>query len=216
MALAAILDVDGTLVDSNYQHVIAWHRAFREHGVTLAAWRIHRHIGMGGDKLVAAVAGSEVEERDGDRIRDAEKRFFGELIDEVEPIAGGHELVEALKARGHTVVLASSAKDEEVEHYLDLLAIRELADDWTSSGDVAETKPAPDLLAVAMRKAGELSAVMIGDTVWDVDSAGHADVKAIGLLTGGFSETELREAGAVDVFESPVELRERLDATPLR
>jgi phosphoglycolate phosphatase-like HAD superfamily hydrolase len=216
MPAAVILDVDGTLVDSNYQHVIAWHRAFHERGVIVPMWRIHRHIGMGGDKLVEAVAGAEVEEREGDRVRDAEKRLYGELIDGVEPIAGARELVSELKRRDHTVILASSAKDEEVEHYLDLLEIRGLADGWTSSGDVEETKPAPDLVAVAMRKAGQLTAVLVGDTVWDMESAGRADVKAIGLLTGGFSEAELRAAGAVDVFESPDELRERLDATPLR
>ncbi|MQA73315.1 MAG: HAD hydrolase-like protein [Solirubrobacterales bacterium] len=216
MPAAAILDVDGTLVDTNYQHVVAWQRAFRDHGLAVAAWRIHRHIGMGGDKLVEAFVGVEVEGRDGDRIRAAEERFYGGLIDEVEPIAGARELVAALKGRGHTVILASSAKDEEVEHYLDLLGIRELVDDWTTSRDVEETKPAPDLVAVAMRKAGALSAVMVGDTTWDVESAGRAEVKAIGLLTGGISEAELRGAGAVDVFASPDALRERLDVTPLR
>ena len=216
MAVAAILDVDGTLVDSNYHHAIAWSRAFREHGVTPPIWRIHRHIGMGGDQLVAAVAGEEVEASSGNEIRAAEERLYQELIDEVRPTEGARELVEELRRRGHVVVLASSAKEDEVEHYLDLLDARELADAWTTSADVEQTKPAPDLVSAAMQKAAELSAVMVGDTTWDVEAAGRADVKTIGVLTGGFSEAELRHAGAVAVFDSLVALREQLDNTPLR
>jgi HAD superfamily hydrolase (TIGR01509 family) len=214
--MAAILDVDGTLVDTNYHHTIAWSRAFAECGLTPPLWRIHRHIGMGGDQLVAAVAGDAAEPQHGDAIRDAEKRIYGELIDEVRPLEGARELIEALKHRGHTVVLASSAKQDEVDSYLDLLDARELADDWTTSADVEETKPKPDLVAAALAKAGELSAVMVGDTVWDVEAAARADLKTVGLLSGGFAEAELREAGAVAVFESPAALRASLDATPLR
>jgi HAD superfamily hydrolase (TIGR01509 family) len=213
---AAILDVDGTLVDSNYHHAIAWYRAFREQGLTPPVWRVHRHIGMGGDQLVAAVAGREVERSSGDAIREAEKRLYGELIDEVSPFDGARELLAALKDRGHTVVLASSAKEDEVERYLDLLEARELADAWTTSADVEQTKPDPDLVAAAMRAAGDLSAVMVGDTTWDVEAAARAEVKTIAVLSGGFSEAELRAAGAVAVFESPRELREHLDTTPLR
>ena len=216
MGAAAILDVDGTLVDTNYHHTIAWYRAFREHDLAPPAWVIHRHIGMGGDQLVASVADDEVEERLGDDIREAEKRLYGELIDEVRPFEGARELIEELKRRDHTVVLASSAKEEEIDHYLDLLEARDLADSWTTSADVEATKPEPDLVAAAMQKAGELSAVMVGDTTWDVEAAARAEIKTIGVLTGGFSEAELREAGAVDVFASPAELLQRLDNTPLR
>jgi HAD superfamily hydrolase (TIGR01549 family) len=213
---AAILDVDGTLVDTNYHHAIAWYRAFREHDLTPPVWLIHRHIGMGGDQLVAAVAGDEAEERAGDSIRESEKGHYGELIEEVRPLEGARELIVELKRREHAVVLASSAKEEEVDHYLDLLDARDLADSWTSSADVEATKPEPDLVAAAMQKAGELSAVMVGDTTWDVEAAARAELKTIALLTGGFGEAELREAGAVDVFASPGELRDRLDDTPLR
>jgi HAD superfamily hydrolase (TIGR01509 family) len=202
---SAILDIDGTLVDSNYQHALAWQRAFREHGLTVAAWRIHRHVGMGGDQLVGAVAGEAVEREHGDSIRDAEKRLYGEMIDEVAPLDGAR-----LCDRGHSVVLASSAKEEEVAHYLDLLEARDLVDGWTTSADVDATKPEPDLVAAALEKAGELSAVMVGDTTWDVEAALRADVKTIGVLTGGFSEAELLAAGAVSVVEG------RLDDTPLR
>ncbi len=216
MGAAAILDVDGTLVDSNYHHAIAWYRAFRAHDVTPPVWRVHRHIGMGGDQLVAAVAGDDVESAHGDSIRDAEARFYGELIDEVRPFAGARELIAELNRRDHTVVLASSAKADEVEHYVDLLDARELADSWTTSADVSQTKPAPDLVAVAMRRAGELSAVMVGDSTWDIVAAQRAGLKTVAVLTGGFSEAELRDAGAVAVFDSLAALREALDTTPLR
>ena len=128
---------------------------------------------------------------------------------------GARQLIVDLKERGHTVVLASSAKDDEVEHYLDLLDAREVADDWTSSGDVDATKPEPDLVEAAVKKAGGGDAVMIGDTTWDIQAAQRAGVQTVAVLTGGFSEDELREAGAADVFESVEELRGRLDETPL-
>jgi HAD superfamily hydrolase (TIGR01549 family) len=213
---AAILDVDGTLVDSNYQHAIAWYRAFRDHDLTPPVWRIHRHIGMGGDQLVGAVGGEEVERELGDSIRDAEKRLYAELIDEVRPFEGARELVAELKRRGHAVVLASSAHGDDVERYVDLLDARELASSWTTSDDVERTKPAPDLVAVAMQRAGTLSAVMIGDSTWDIAAATNAELKTIAVLTGGFSEAELLQAGAVAVYESLVDLRAGLDSTPLR
>jgi HAD superfamily hydrolase (TIGR01549 family) len=213
---AAILDIDGTLVDTNYQHAIAWYRAFRTEGLTLPVWRIHRHIGMGGDQFVGAVAGEAVERSLGDRIRASEKERYGELIGEVAPFEGARELIVELRDRGNPVVLASSAKQEETEHYIELLDAAELIEAATSSADVETTKPEPDLVVTAMQKAGELSAVMVGDSTWDVEAAARADLKTIAVLTGGFSEAELREAGAVDVFESLVELRESLDATPLR
>jgi phosphoglycolate phosphatase-like HAD superfamily hydrolase len=123
-----------------------------------------------------------------------------------------------LKDRGHAVVLASSAKEDEVDHYLDLLDARQIADDWTTSADVEATKPAPDLVKAALEKSegADGPALMIGDTPWDVKAALAADVKTLAVVTGGFSPAELREAGAVDVFESVAELGERLDDTALR
>ncbi|MEA2276509.1 MAG: hypothetical protein QOC78_1469 [Solirubrobacteraceae bacterium] len=212
---AAILDIDGTLVDSNYQHALAWYRALRQHGHVLPIWRIHRHIGMGGDQLVAALCGDEVEREQGDDIRTAEKALYFALIDEVEPLHGARELMEDLKRRGRRVVLASSAKPEEVEHYLDLLDARGLADAWTSSGDVERTKPAPDLVEAAIERIGGGPAVMVGDSTWDCKAAQAAGVPAIGVLTGGFSVDELEAAGAKAVFESIDELRRRLSDTPL-
>jgi HAD superfamily hydrolase (TIGR01509 family) len=215
MPPAAILDIDGTLVDTNYHHAIAWYRAFRQHEIVLPIWRIHRHIGMGGDQLVAALCDDKTEEEKGDDIRTAEKVLYTELIGDVEPLKGSRELIEDLKERGHAVVLASSAKQEEVDHYLDVLDARELADDWTTSADVEATKPEPDLVQAAIDKAGNGDAVMVGDTTWDCEAAKRAGIQTVAVLTGGFSEAELRDAGAVAVFLSIEELRGALDDTPL-
>jgi HAD superfamily hydrolase (TIGR01549 family) len=215
MPAAAILDIDGTLVDSNYHHALAWYRSFRQHGVVFPVWRIHRHIGIGGDQLVAALAGDEVEEKLGDDIRTAEKALYLALIEEVEPMEGARQLIVDLKDSDRAVVLASSAKQDEVDHYLDLLDARELADGWTSSADVEATKPRPDLVETARAKAGGGKAVMVGDTPWDVKAAAAAEVETIAVLTGGFAEAELREAGACAVFESIEDLRRRLGETPL-
>lgn len=214
----AVLDIDGTLVDTNYQHVLAWYRAFRRHQIVLPVWRIHRHIGMGGDQVVQALTDERTEHELGDDIRAAEKELYEELIDEVEPMDHARDLIVELGRRGHLVVLASSAKEDEVDHYLDLLKARELADAWTTSNDVEATKPAPDLVKAALERVGGSSedAVMVGDTPWDVHAAGGAGVPTIAVLTGGFAIEELRESGAADVFESVAELCEGLERTPLR
>jgi HAD superfamily hydrolase (TIGR01509 family) len=215
MPRTAILDIDGTLVDTNYHHALSWYRAFRLNGIVLPIWRIHRHVGMGGDQIVGALAGEDVESEKGDDVRAAHDALYMAEVDEIEPLEGARELVVDLKERGFTVVLASSAKAEELERYLEILDVRELADSWTTSADVESTKPAPDLVVAALEKAGGGDAVLIGDTPWDCEAAAEAGVETIGVLTGGFSEAELREAGAVVVFESIPELRERLDETPL-
>jgi HAD superfamily hydrolase (TIGR01509 family) len=213
---AAILDIDGTLVDSNYFHAVAWYRAMVAHGHhSLPMWRIHRAIGMGSDQIIGALLGDDVEEREGDDIRAAEKERYFELIEEVRPLDGARELIEDLKRDGRTVVLASSAKPDEVEHYLDLLDARELADAWTTSGDVERTKPYPDLVNAALERAGGGPAVMVGDSVWDCRAAENAGVDTVAVLTGGFSDSELLKAGAVVVFPSIQELRRRLSWTPL-
>jgi HAD superfamily hydrolase (TIGR01509 family) len=215
MPPAAVLDIDGTLVDTNYHHAIAWFRAFRQHGELLPVWRIHRHIGMGGDQLVRALCGERVEDEKGDDIRSAEKALYMALIDEVEPLHGSRELIVDLKESGHTVVLASSAKADEVEHYLDLLDARELADGWTTSADVEATKPEPDLVVAALEKAGGDDGVMVGDSPYDCEAAGRAGIETIAVLTGGFSEQELLDAGAAQVFGSIDELRQSLGSTAL-
>jgi HAD superfamily hydrolase (TIGR01549 family) len=207
---AVVFDVDGTLVDSNYEHTLAWARAFKEVGVRLPTWRLHRHVGMGGDQLVEAVAGSDVEQRLGDRVRDLERERYRELIGEVRPFPGAKEILEACRDAGLRVILASSAKGEELEHYLDLLDGHDRADDWTSAGDVERTKPEPDLVEVALDKARTRAAVMVGDSVWDVVAAARARIPTLGLLTGGFGRAELEEAGGAAVFESLEDLERSL------
>jgi HAD superfamily hydrolase (TIGR01509 family) len=211
---AAILDIDGTLVDTNYHHAVAWFRAFRQFGHIVPIWRIHRHIGMGGDKLIAALLSEEVEGREGEDIRAAEKALYLVFIEEVEPLRGARELMQDLRDRGRQVVLASSAKAEEVDRYLDLLDARSLADGWTTAADVQQTKPAPDLVLAALEKLDGAPGIMIGDSTWDCEAAQRAGIESIAVLTGGFSEEELREAGASAVFGSIDELRLRLDETP--
>jgi HAD superfamily hydrolase (TIGR01549 family) len=212
MAAAVILDIDGTLVDTNYHHALAWYRAFRQHDVVVPVWRIHRAIGMGGDQLIAALAGDEVERDSGDDIRAAEKPLYMAMIEEVEPFEGARELVRRLCEDDRPVVLASSAKSDEVDHYLDLLEARDLVTGWTTSADVEKTKPEPDLVEAALEKAGTREAVMVGDSVWDCEAAKRAGIESVAVLTGGYAEAELRGAGARAVFESVTDLAQDRDA----
>ncbi|MGY2002795.1 HAD family hydrolase [Blastococcus sp. SYSU DS1024] len=215
----AVLDVDGTLVDTNYQHALAWYRAFRSLGETFPIWRIHRLIGMGGDRLPAALGGDDVEERLGDQARERWTEEFDRLIDEVAPLPGARELVRALRERGHRVVLASSGKAKHVDHSLDLLQLRDLAEAWTTSDDVESSKPAPDLLEVALTKLGEPAgapSVMVGDSVFDVAAAKRAGMPALVVRSGGFGDDELRDAGALDVFDTPGDIAAALDRLDLR
>ena len=212
---AAILDIDGTLVDTNYHHAIAWYRAFRGKGYTLPLWQLHRHIGMGGDQFVEAMVGEEADREHGDAIREAHDNGYMKLIDEVAPLDGARELIEELAGRGHAVILASSANPDEVDHYLGLLGARELVEAWTTAEDVEETKPEPDLVKSALEKAGGGPAVMVGDTVWDCQAAGRAGVPVVAVLTGGFGREELEAAGAAVIFDSIQELRGRVADTPL-
>jgi HAD superfamily hydrolase (TIGR01549 family) len=206
----AILDIDGTLVDTNYHHAIAWYRAFRRAGATPSLVELHRHIGMGGDQLVPSVAGEDFDGEHGEEVRDAEKEEYEKLIDEVALLDGAKDLIAALRERDVTIVLASSAKQDEAEHYLKLLEAEDLL--YTTSADVEATKPEPDLVNAALEKAGgEGDAVMLGDSTWDCEAAERAGVRAVGLLTGGFSEEELRAAGAKAVYRHLPDMLERLD-----
>lgn len=209
----AVVDVDGTLVDTNYHHAVAWFRAFRDVGVTVPVWKAHRAIGMGGDRLVAAVAGDAVEEEHGDRLRDAWAEEFEPMLAEIQVLDGARDLLLALRDSGYSVVLASSGQPEHIDHYLDLLDAREIVDGWTTSEDVSDTKPAPDLMKVAIGKApaeARGSAVAIGDSVWDCRAAGRLGIPAVAVLTGGFGADELTDAGAAAVYEDLPELRGKL------
>ena len=215
-AIAVVLDVDGTLVDSNYQHALTWHRAFAQHGRAVPAWRAHRAIGMGGDQLVPALSDEDWAAEHGDDVKATEAALFGEMIDRVAPLPGARAFLELLHARGHPVVLGSSANAHDLDVYLDLLGARDLVQAWTTSADVERTKPAPDIVAVGLEKLGKPErAVMIGDSVYDVIAASAAGLPTIGLLTGGISRAELDEVGAEHVYEDLPELIAAIDSTPL-
>src|SRR4051794_40395056 len=214
----AVLDVDGTLVDSNYQHALAWYRALRSLGETYPIWRLHRLIGMGGDHVVLSVGGEELEERVGEEARKRQGEEVDKLLDEIAPLPGARDLLLAIKDRGHRLVLASSGKPRHVDFAVDLLDARHIADAITSSEDAEETKPAPDLLQVALKKLGaspEDSSVMVGDSVWDVEAAKNAGMPAIAVRSGGFGDDELRDAGAIGIYDTPGDLAKALDETPL-
>ena len=178
-------------------------------------WRVHRHIGMGGDQFVTAVAGEDVEQRIGDELRDASADEFKKLRDECVPLEGARELVEEVVRRGHAVVLASSSNEDDLTHFLEQIGVEDLVQ-YTTADDVERSKPHPDVVNAALEKAGTDDAVMVGDSRWDVEAAARAGLETVCVITGGWSEQELRDAGAIAVFESLVALRERLDETPLR
>lgn len=210
----ALVDLDGTLVDSNYHHALAWYRAFRRVDVVLPVWRIHRHIGMGGDQIVAALVGAESEDRYGDELRAAWREEFAPMLDEIAPLPYARDLLVEIRRRGHRLALATSGAAEDIEHHLDLLDAHSLVQACTTSADVSRTKPAPDLLLKALEKVGGTDPVLIGDSTWDCRAAAQIDAPSVAILTGGFSEQELRSAGAACVFGSLQELIDRFDETP--
>jgi HAD superfamily hydrolase (TIGR01549 family) len=206
-----VLDVDGTLVDSNYHHTLAWKFAFREHGYDVPAWRIHRAIGMGGDRLVSTVAGDEAEDQHGDRIRDSWEKRYDAVLDQVAPLPGARQLLSLLRDRGFQVALASSGIPRHTRHAVDVLGAGETAATTTTSEDAERSKPDPELVEVALDRVDAEHAVMVGDSVWDVRSAREARIPVVGLLTGGFGRAELEDAGADVVCDDLEELGECLD-----
>ena len=203
---AILFDIDGTLVDSTYHHALAWKRAFDRHDVPIPLWRIHRTIGMGGDKLVAEVAGDEVEQRLGDALRDDWREEYVEIKPEVVALPGAADLVRKLVADGYRVALASSGDPQFADEALDDLDIRDEVAVLKTSEDVDGSKPEPDLIEVTLDALGTRRAVLLGDTPYDVESAGRAGLSCIALRSGGYSEAELVEAGAVLVVDAPEDL----------
>ena len=216
MPSTVIFDIDGTLVDTNYQHALAWFRAFRYEGFVVPIWEIHRAIGIGSDRVVELLAGKQADQEHGDALRAAQGPIYHTMIDEVEPMKGAHELLRDLKHAGHPVILASSAEVAEAERYIDLLDARDYIDAYTTSADVQDSKPEPDIVRAAKQKAGDGPAVMVGDSTWDFEAATRASVPGIGVLTGGFSEQELLSAGASAVFDSVNHLADHLGQSSLQ
>lgn len=210
-----VLDIDGTLVDSNYHHTIAWGRAFRRLGHVVPHWRIHRCIGMGGDRLVPSLVGQEVDRELGDELRDTWASEVQQILYEIEPLECAPELLEELDRRPVNVVLASSGKPQHTEHSLHVLGVTGSSSDAdvdsVETGDDAATKPAPDLLDKAVASVDGHASIVIGDSVWDAEAAKRHGAPMVGLLTGGFGRDELEAAGAVRVFEDVKELLAHLD-----
>ncbi len=213
---AVLFDIDGTLVDSNYLHVDAWDRAFADAGIPAPVWRIHRSIGMDSTKLLTSLAG-EASEDEAAHAKELHSRYYKESVGRLRPIAGARELVHELARRGLKVVLATSAPEDELEILRGVLQLDDPVAEMTSAGDVGTAKPDPDIIEAALEKAGVGAdeAIMVGDAVWDVEAAARAGVPAIGVLTGGFGEAELREAGAVEVHDDVAALLAALDDSVL-
>jgi HAD superfamily hydrolase (TIGR01549 family) len=211
-----LLDVDGTLVDTAYLHTVAWQRAAARFGHEVEARRIHRLIGMGGDKLVPTLLGEEVEAIQGDALRDAWREEYEPLRSEIRALAGARELIHAAERAGWRVVFASSAPADHLEQYLQLVGVESKKDDATTSDDVEESKPEPDIVGVALEEAGTHAAVLVGDSTHDVEAARRAGIPCVCVLTGGYGEAELSDAGAAMVLDGPDEVAERLaDLEPL-
>ena len=218
MTIAAVLfDIDGTLVDSNDLHVRAWLEVFKAKGVHVTAQAVRAQIGKGTDLLVPAlVCGAD--EQTAQAFRDAHgARFKTEYLAQVRPFPHARDLLARTKAAGRRVVLASSASQKELDHYLDLLSARTLVDAGTTIDDVTISKPAPDIFATALKKAGVAAseAVAVGDSPYDVESAGKAGMGAVAVRSGGFSEDKLRAAGATALFQDVGALLAGFDRSPL-
>lgn len=214
---AVLFDVDGTLIDTAYLHAVAWWQAFRQAGLTLPMARIHRAIGMGSDHLLDHLLGPD-RDKDGDSALSASHdALFAAYWPNLQPFDGAARLLHACRHRGWRVVLASSAKEDELSAMRAALNAEASIDAVTGASDVSSSKPAPDLVERALERADvpPERAVFVGDTRWDVEAAARAGVPCIGMLSGGWSRAELEQAGAVEVYEGPAELLGKLDGSIL-
>jgi HAD superfamily hydrolase (TIGR01509 family) len=205
---AVLFDVDGTLVDSNYLNTVAWWEAFAQAGHDVPMARIHRGIGMGSDQMLGKVLPADRDQAEDASIIAAHAALYSVYWSRLRPLPGAVELLRACHDHGLRVVLASSAGPREIEVLRAALDADDAIDEVTSAGEVDTSKPAPDLVQVALEKAGTGpgEAVFVGDAVWDAQACGRAGVSCVGVLSGGISEAELRGAGAVRVFGGPAEL----------
>ncbi|WP_167880624.1 HAD family hydrolase [Nocardioides guangzhouensis] len=207
-----VLDLDGTLVDSSYAHVVAWRAAFLDVGVDIPAERLHRAIGMGGDRLVAHVAGDTVEDRVGDHVRGRHAEQLDHVFATITATSGASTLLEVLRKHGFHVVLASSSDNELSERLLERVpGSGRLLQELVTGSEAEQTKPSGELVEKALARVEADRAVLVGDTVWDVASAQDAGVPCVGVLTGGIPEADLRDAGAVAVFRDAGALAEHVD-----
>ena len=208
---AVLFDVDGTLVDSNYLHVYAWQRAFHEADVPMETWRVHRSIGMDGTTLVKTLLEQFGQDPTDDlvtQLKDGHSEYYQRSASLLEPLPGARELVHRVADMGLQAVLATSAPPDELELLRKVLDCDDVIAEITSAEDVDTAKPEPDIVQIALERAGVSAqqAVFVGDAVWDAEACARAQVPTIGLLTGGCGRDELRDAGAAEVFENPREL----------
>jgi len=205
---AVLFDVDGTLLDTNYLHVLAWSRALREHGEWASMAAIHALVGMGSDKFIDRIVGGERPE-----LNDAHSRHYAELGGDALAIRGAEELLRETARRGWKVALATSAKGDEVGSILDRLHASDVVDAVVSSADVERSKPDPDIFREALRRTGATAAdaLVIGDTVWDVEAAKRCGLRCVTVTTGGIAREVLEQAGAAAVYESVAEVLTALD-----
>lgn len=207
---AVLLDVDGTLVDSNHLHVEAWREAFRRHGKEIPREALHAQMGKGGDQIVAHFLDAEERRRFG---KDVDALHVELFVRQYQPseraLPGVRPLLERMKADGLRVVLASSAKERELEGHRKVLGVDDLLDDCTTADDARRSKPCPDIFQAALGELDPAEAVVIGDTPWDAQAARKAGIPMLGVLTGGFSEESLRDNGAREVYRDLEELRRR-------
>ncbi len=211
---AVLFDVDGTLVDSNYLHVYAWQRAFDDEDMPVAAWRIHRCIGMDGSKLVRTLSDDAPDDVQ-DRLSDGHSRYYRDVLPLLAPLPGARELLGRVAGLGLQVVLASSAPGDELEALLKALDCDDVIAETTSSRDVDTAKPEPGIVQVALDRAGVDAdhAVFVGDAVWDAHAATAAGLPCIGVLSGGISGAELEAASASPIFADPQDLLDHLGST---
>lgn len=216
---AVLLDVDGTLVDSNGLHVEAWREAFRAHGKDLSREELRGQMGKGGDLIVREFLSADEVERFGEAVEALHVELFVRDFQPRErPLPGVRPLLERMKADGLRLVLASSAKHEELEGHLRVLGIDDLLDHRTGADDAERAKPCPDIFLAALRAPPGVrpeEAIVIGDSPWDAKAARRAGIPMIALLTGGFGAQELRDSGAIAVYRDLRELLERYDDSPL-
>jgi HAD superfamily hydrolase (TIGR01549 family) len=209
MYKAAIFDLDGTLIDSVDLHALAWQEAFAKFGHDVSFEQARSQIGKGGDKLIPVFLSEDAQRDHGDELEEWRgERFKSAYLPLVRPFAAVPELLQRVRNAGLRIAIGSSAKKAELDKYLDIAGIADQVDAATSSEDAEESKPAPDIFQVALKKLGIEGAavVAIGDTPYDATAARKAGIEAIGVLCGGFSEASLRQAGCVDVYPGPATL----------
>lgn len=206
MARFVVLDVDGTLMDTNYLHTEAWARAFEEVGHRIPRARLHKQIGKGSSLLIREFVEDEETE---ERINELHSEIYAELQEYGHPLPGAKELISSLRERGYEVWFVTSAKDEELDHHIQELEAEGRISGVVNSSAVENPKPAPDIFELALQRSGASpdETVAVGDAVWDVEAADAAGIRTVAVLTGGaFSRQELEEAGAVAVYEDCAEL----------